>query len=127
VNCLVSGGLFSTLAGCVFQWGVLACVSRSFMVRLGFGRWLNFSYIVVLGAMFWHIRVSLCASESHGGGASKVTMGVNNSCMWRCSLVLGMLANMYPIPVDCELSRKCSILTRFFSVFSAGWVACREV
>ena len=67
VGCPVSGDLFSTLMGCVFQWGVLACVSHSFMVRLGFGSWSNSSCIVVLGVMFWHIRVSMCALEPHGG------------------------------------------------------------
>ena len=126
VSCPLSGDLFSTLVGCVFQWGVLACVSRSFMVRVGFGRWSNFSCIVLLVVMFWHIRVSLCALEPHGG-ASKAMMGVNNSCVWGCSLVLGVLASMYPIPAGCEMSRKCSSLTIFFCVFSAGWVACREV
>jgi hypothetical protein len=64
----VSGNLFSTLVGCVFQWGVLACVSRSFMVRMGVGRRSNFSCILVLGVMFWHIRVSLFAPKQHGGG-----------------------------------------------------------
>ncbi len=73
VGCPMDGDLFSTLVGCVFQWGVLACVRRSFMVRVKFGR-CN-SCIKVLGVMFWHIRVSLCAPEPHGG-ASKVIMGV---------------------------------------------------
>ena len=55
-------------------------------------------------------------------------MGANNSCLRRCSLMLdGVLASMYPTLVGCEVSRKCSSLTRFFSVFSAGWVACRVV
>ena len=96
------------------------------MVRVGFGRWSNFSCIIVLGVMFWHIRVSLCASEPHGG-ASKVMMGVNHSSVWKCSLMLGVLARMYSILVGCELSRKCSSLPRFFSVFSVWWVACRVV
>ena len=96
------------------------------MVRVGGGRWTIFSCIVVLGVMFWHIRVSLCAPEPHGG-ASKVMMGVNNSCVWGCSLMLGVLAGMYPIPVGCGLSRKCSSLTRLFGVFSVGRVACRVV
>ena len=34
---------------------------------------------------------------------------------------------MYPIHVSCELSRKCSSLIRFFSVFFVGWVACRVI
>ena len=68
VDYLVYGDLFSTLVGCVFQWGVFTCVSHSFMVRVGAGRWSNLSCIVVLGVMFWHIRVSLCAPEPHGGG-----------------------------------------------------------
>ena len=76
VDCPVYDGMFSTLVGCVFQWGVLACVSCSFMVRLGFGRWSNFSCIVVSGVMFWHIRFSLCAPEPHGEGASKEMMGL---------------------------------------------------
>jgi len=126
VDCPVSSGLFSTLMGCIFQWGVVACVSRSFMVRVGVGRRSNFSCIIVSGAVFWHIRVSRCAPEPYGG-ASKVMMGVNNSCLWGCSLMLGVLASMYPFPVGCELSRNCSSLTRFFSVFSGGWVACRVV
>jgi len=41
--------------------------------------------------------------------------------------MLGVLASIYPIPVGCESSRKCSSLTRFFSIFSAGRVACRVV
>jgi hypothetical protein len=65
VDCPVYGDVFSTLVGCVFHWGLLACVSRSFMVRVGFRRWSNFSCIDVLGVMFWHIRVSLCAPEPH--------------------------------------------------------------
>jgi len=60
-----------------------------------------------------------------GGGASKVMMGVNHSCVWGCSLLLGVLASMYPIPAGCKISRRCSILTIFLSVFSAGWVAFR--
>ena len=71
VSSPVSGDLFSLLVGCVFQWGVLVCVSRSFMARVGFGRWSNFICILVLGAMFWHIRVSLCALEPHGGRRQK--------------------------------------------------------
>ena len=62
VDCPMYGGLLSKLVGCVFQWGVLACVSRSFTVRVGFGRLSNCSCIIVLGVMFWHIRVSLCAA-----------------------------------------------------------------
>jgi hypothetical protein len=50
------------------------------MVRVGFGRWPNFSCIIVLGVMFWHIRVSMCAPKPYGG-ASKVMMGVNTSCV----------------------------------------------
>ena len=65
--CPVFGGLCSALVGCVFQWGVLACVSRSFIVRVGVGRWSNFSCIAVWGVMFWHIRVSLCAPAPHVG------------------------------------------------------------
>ena len=57
----VYADLFSTLVGCVFQWDVLACVSRWFRVRVRVGRRSNFSCIVVLGVMFWHIRVCLCA------------------------------------------------------------------
>ena len=59
--------LFSTLVSCVFQWGLLACVSRSFMVRVEFGRWSNFSCIVVLGVMFG-IFVFLCVPLSRMGG-----------------------------------------------------------
>ena len=77
VGCPVYGDLFSTLVGCIFQYGMLACVSRSFMVRVGVGRWANFSCIAVLGVMFWHIRVSLCAPEPHGV-ASKEMMGVDH-------------------------------------------------
>ena len=61
------------------------------------------------------------------GGTSKVMMGVNHSCVCGCSLMLGVLASMYPIPVGCELSKKYSSLAIFFSVFSAEWVACRVV
>ena len=68
VACPLYGGLFSTLGGFVFQWGMLACVNRSFMVRMGVGRWSNLSYIIVLGFMFWHIRASRRAAEPHGGG-----------------------------------------------------------
>ena len=96
------------------------------MVRVGAGMWSNFSCIIALGVMFWHIRVSLCALEPHGG-ASKVMMGVNHACVLGCSLMLGVLASMYPILVGCVLSRKCSSLTRFLSVFSAGRVDCRAV
>ena len=96
------------------------------MVRMGVRRWSNLSCIIVLGVMFWHILVSMCASEPHGR-ASKVMTGVNYSCVGGCSLILGVVASMYPIRVGCELSRKCSILTRFCSVFSAGWVACRVI
>ena len=71
VDCPVYSDMFSTLVDCVFQWDVLACVSRSFMVRVGFGRWSNFICIVVLGVMFYHICVSLCAPEPHGGGRLK--------------------------------------------------------
>jgi hypothetical protein len=39
----------------------------------------------------------------------------------------GVLVTMYPIPVGCELFKKCNSLTVFFSVFFAGWVACRVV
>jgi len=67
VVCPIYDGLFSKCVGC-FLWGVLTCVSRSFMVRVGVGRRSNFSCIIVLGVMFWHIRVSLCAPEPHGGG-----------------------------------------------------------
>ena len=42
------------------------------------------------------------------GGASKVMMVVNHSCVWGCSLMLGVLASMYPIPVGFELSKKYS-------------------
>ena len=68
VDCPVYSGLFSTLGGCVFQWGILACVSRSFMMRMEVGRWSNLSCILVVGVMFWHIRFSRCAPEPHGGG-----------------------------------------------------------
>ena len=54
-------------------------------------------------------------------------MTVNHSSVWGCSLILGVLARIYTISIGCELSRKCSNLTRFFSVFSAGCVACRVV
>ncbi len=39
--------------------------------------------------------------------------------------MLGVLASTYPIPGGCELSKKYSSLAIFFSVLSAGWVACR--
>ena len=93
VDCLMSGGMCSALVGCAFQWGVLARVSRSFIVRVGVGSWSNFSCIAVLGVMFWHIRVSVCAPEPHGG-SSKLMMGVNHSFVWGCSLMLGVLASM---------------------------------
>jgi len=126
VACPVSGDMFSSLVGCVFQWGVFTCVSRSFMLRVGVGRRSIFSCIIVLGVVFWHIRVSLCAPEPHGG-ASKVMMGVNHYCVWGCSLLLGVLASMCPILVGCKLSRRRSIHYIFFSVFAARWVACRAV
>jgi hypothetical protein len=75
------------------------------MVRVGIGRWSNFSCIIVLGVMFWHMLVSVCAPEPYGG-ASKVTMGGNHSCVSGCSLPLGVLASMYPVPVGCVLSIK---------------------
>ena len=56
-----------------------------------------------------------------------VMMRVNHSCVWGCSLMLGLLASMYPIPMGCELSRKCSSLTRFFSVLYVGRVGGRVV
>jgi len=65
MDCPVYDDLFSMLMGCVFQWDVLACVNRSFMVRVRYGRWSNFSCIVVLGVMFWHVRVFMCALEPH--------------------------------------------------------------
>jgi hypothetical protein len=68
VSCPVPDNLFSTLVSCIFQWSVSACVSRSFMVRVGFERWSNFSCIIVLGVIFWHLRFSLRAPEPHGGG-----------------------------------------------------------
>ena len=112
------------LAVCLLRWcALLVCISLSFMVRVRVGRWSNFICFIVLGVMIWHIRVSLCAPRM---GASKVMMGVNYSSVWGCSLMLGVLARMYPIPVGCELSRKCSRLTRFFSVDS-GLVTCRLV
>jgi hypothetical protein len=105
--CPMSFGMLSKLIGCVLQWGILACVSRSFMVKVGVGRRSNLSFILVLGIMFWHMRVFVCAPRPHGeGGASKVMMGVNHSRMWGCSLRLGLLASMYPIPAGCVLSRK---------------------
>jgi len=105
VVCPMSGGLLSKFVGCVFQWEVLACVNRSFKVRMGVERWSNVSYIILLGSMYWIMRVSLCAPEPHRG-ASKVMMGVKYSCVWGCSSTLGELASMYPIPVGCVLSRK---------------------
>ena len=105
---------------------MLACVSCSLMKRVGVGRWSNLSYIIVSGVMFWHIRICRCAPEPHGG-TFKVMMGVNHYCVWRCSLMLGVLASMYPIPVRCELSKKYSSLAIFLSVFLAGLVACRVV
>ena len=53
----MSGDLFITLVGCVFQWGVLACVSRSFMVSVEFGRWSNFSFIFNVGC---YVLAYLC-------------------------------------------------------------------
>ncbi len=50
---------------------------------------------------------------------------VSQSFEWGCSVSLGVLASMYPIPVRWMLSKKWSSLTMFFSVFSPGWVACR--
>jgi hypothetical protein len=35
--------------------------------------------------------------------------------------MLGVLASMYPIHVGCELSGKCSSLTRYFIVFIVEW------
>ncbi len=54
------------------------------------------------------IFVFLCVPLSRREGVSKVMMGVNNYCVWGCSLMLGVLASVYPIPVGCEMSRKCS-------------------
>ena len=69
VVCPISGGMLSKFIGCVFQWGMLACVSRSFMTRMGVGSSSNF--------------------EQHGG-ASKLMMGVCHSCVVECSLTLGI-------------------------------------
>ena len=54
-------------------------------------------------------------------------LGVNQPCVGECILMFGVLASMYPIPVGCELSNKYSSLAIFFSVVSAGWVACLVV
>ena len=45
--------------------------------------------------------------------------------MFDSSMMLGVLASIYPILVGCELSRKYRSLAIFFSVFSARRVACR--
>ena len=94
VACPVFGGLCSALVGCVFQWGMLAFVSRSFRMRVGVGRWSNFSCVSVLCVMLLHIRVSFCVPEPNEGGAYKDMTGVNHSCVWGCSLVLGVLTSM---------------------------------
>ena len=54
-------------------------------------------------------------------------MGVNHACVKWCSLMLAVMASMYPISVGCDLIKKCSSLTIFLSVFSVGRVACRVV
>ena len=73
VDCPMFGGLLSKFVGCAFQWGMLACINRSFRVRVGVGFWwwVNFSCIIVVGVMFWQMRDSLRAPEPLGGGRLK--------------------------------------------------------
>ena len=40
-----------------------------------------FSCMIVLGVMFWHMRVSTCAPESHVR-VSKLMTGFNHYCVW---------------------------------------------
>jgi len=64
VVCPMSNGTLNKFVGCVFQWGLLASVKRSFMVRAGVGSLSNLNCIIELGVMFWHMRyvTTVCAS-----------------------------------------------------------------
>jgi len=56
--------------------------------------------------------VSLLAAEPHEG-AYNVMIGPRRCCMRGCSLTLGVLANMYAIPIGMTLCRNLISLTMF--------------
>jgi len=62
-------------------------------------------FVLLSWVLCFGICVFLCMPMNRVG-VSKVMLGVNQSCLWGFSLVLGVLASMYPIPVDWALSRK---------------------
>ena len=66
------------------------------MVSMGIGSWLKLFCILSSGDRFWHIRVSLQATEPQGG-PSRVMVGPSPSCIEVCLFGLGVLANMYPM------------------------------